>query len=309
MQRFMKKILYCLITIMTLLLVGCAKTGTTDTFRFQVREIELTVGETKTLDLILGDFDKSSEIICEQIDKTDDSGVLEVLSVGDASVTVKAEKVGECIFKAYLKEKSNVSDTITVTISNNKVDLIKVSSDHENASGIIEIYIDESVKLNVFFSPVNDNIKLAYSSSNENVLTVSSDGTITGVSKGRAVIDVYEENDPSFKVSKTVDVKYIETAKLEVVLTDNMSVDENGNITLNMTVGETCSFEVKAYDKDGQTDTTDPTRTAKSSNRKLSVTGGENITVTATGTGSYKVTVSVGSCEISIAVKVVEAEA
>ena len=58
-----KVVLGILLVFAAMLFVGCAKTSATDTFRFEVREIDVFVGEEKTLGIIMGDNDKDSTII------------------------------------------------------------------------------------------------------------------------------------------------------------------------------------------------------------------------------------------------------
>ena len=50
----MKRIYAFVLILVALLLVGCATTPGTEVFRFEMREVNLVVGEEKELDLILG---------------------------------------------------------------------------------------------------------------------------------------------------------------------------------------------------------------------------------------------------------------
>lgn len=287
----MKKIISFLTVLVVVMLVGCAKTSTTDTFRFQIRELKLNVGETKKLDLIMGDFDKSEEIVAQQVDRTDKSGYVEVLSVANGVIEIEAKEVGEVIFQAYLKNKTNVKDTIVITVENPKVNMIKLGSDSENPeTGVIEVYIDETVTMKVTSTPVIDNPVFVFESSNEGVAKVDANGVVTGISKGSAKIYAYEQNDPSFKAEKEITVKYVDTARIE---TDQEQY--------TLIAGESLQIKAVAYDKDGETHGVEQTFRYSSSSTRLKVS--KDGVVTCERSGTYTVTVLGGS--VRKAVKVI----
>ncbi len=238
----MKKIMSFLIAVIACLLVGCATTTTTDTFRFQVRELELILGEEKSLDIIMGDFSETEEIVAEQVNRTDESGAVEVLETKSGLVRIKATVVGEVEFRAYIKNQTNVKDTIIINVVNEKVDYLRIESDKTNDKGKVEIKIDEEATMKVTSSPVIENIEYVWESSNSDIFTVDSTGKITGISKGSGYVYVYEKNDPTLAAKKEVVVNYLETAK---IVTDKEVYE--------IKVGEEVKIEALAYNVHGTT--------------------------------------------------------
>lgn len=286
----MKKIISFLTVLIVIMLVGCATTSTTDTFRFQVSELKLNVGETKKLDLIMGDFSKSEEIVAEQVDKQAESGSVRVISAANGVIEIEATKVGEVRFQAYIKNKTNVKDTITITIENPKVNMIKIGSDSEDpATGKIEVYIDETVTLKVTSTPEIANAEFVYVSGNETIAKVDSNGVVTGMNKGVTKIYAYEKNDPSFKAEKEITVKYVDTAKIE---TDKEQY--------TLIAGETLQIKAVAYDKNGETHGVEQTFRYTSNNTRLKIS--KEGVVTCEKNGTYTVTILGGSIRKSVKV-------
>lgn len=286
----MKKIISFLTVLIVIMLVGCATTSTTDTFRFQVSELKLNVGETKKLDLIMGDFSKSEEIVAEQVDKQAESGSVRVISAANGVIEIEATKVGEVRFQAYIKNKTNVKDTITITIENPKVNMIKIGSDSEDpATGKIEVYIDETVTLKVTSTPEIAKAEFVYVSGNETIAKVDSNGVVTGMNKGVTKIYAYEKNDPSFKAEKEITVKYVDTAKIE---TDKEQY--------TLIAGETLQIKAVAYDKNGETHGVEQTFRYTSNNTRLKIS--KEGVVTCEKSGTYTVTILGGSIRKSVKV-------
>lgn len=297
----MKKIFTLFTLIFTLTLVGCAKTPTTDTFRFQVRELTLTIGEEKELDLILGSFDKASVLVTEQVNAEEGiSGEVEVLSAENGKVKVKASKVGEVVFRVSLKDSPNVKDTITIIVEHPKTDYIEITSDKMKEDGKIEVIIKETAQINVKTNPVIEGAKFIYESSDEKVFKIDENGVITGVGRGIAKVKVYEQNDSSFYSEKDITVNYAQT-KVIKFYKDKEKTIETDEITMKL--GEEYEIYATAFAEDGSTDTVDQNFTGNTTKPGLNLRNGKLVATRATtftfslfsGTTSIKITVNVVS--------------
>ena len=83
--------------------------------------------------------------------------------------------------------------------------------------------MDDSYELNVTVLPESlDNKKVKYKSSNENIVTVSNNGSIKGISEGTAEITITTEVEP--QISKVI---IVHVKKKQVI--DNTE-DNNNNI-------------------------------------------------------------------------------
>lgn len=296
-RYIMKKIMSFLIAIIACLLVGCATTTTTDTFRFQVRELKLTLGEEKSLDIIMGDFSDDEEVIAEQVNKTEDSGAVEVLETKSGLVKIKATVVGEVEFRAYIKSQPNVKDTITITVENEKIDYLKLESDKINEkTGKVEIKIDDEVKINVTSYPVIENIEYVWESSNEEIFTVDSKGNVTGTGVGSATLTVYEKNDPSFSITKEIVVDYLAAAYIET--------DKD---TYEMRKGEEIKIITTAYNANGTTYGVNQKLSCTNSNStKINTANiGEGyIIAKALQEGTYTITIKSGNASKKVTINI-----
>lgn len=287
----MKKIMSFLIAVIACLLVGCATTTTTDTFRFQVRELELILGEEKSLDIIMGDFSETEEIVAEQVNSTDESGTVEVLETKSGLVRIKATGVGEVEFRAYIKNQTNVKDTIIINVVNEKVDYLRIESDKTNDKGKIEIKIDEEATIKVTSSPVIENIEYVWESSNSDIFTVDSTGKITGINKGSGYVYVYEKNDPTLVAKKEVVVNYLDTVK---IVTDKEVYE--------IKVGEEVQITAQAYNAYGTTYGVDQAIKYTKTATGISITA--DGVVKGVKAGEYSVNVISGSVKKTIKVVV-----
>ena len=87
----------------------------------------------------------------------------------------------------------------------------KVAVDNVVISGAKEVYVDESIKLTTNITPSNATDKtLKWESSNPNIATVNSDGTVIGKSHGTVKIKVTASNGKTYEYEITV-VEYIIT--------------------------------------------------------------------------------------------------
>jgi hypothetical protein len=59
----MKKKAFLLLLFLVVFLTGCANTKTKDVFRFEAHEVDLIVGETREIKVILGSVNPKEEIV------------------------------------------------------------------------------------------------------------------------------------------------------------------------------------------------------------------------------------------------------
>lgn len=283
MRSIMKKIISFLCAIVAIFLVGCAKTTTTDTFRFQVREPELILGETKKLDIIMGSIDINEEIISEQVDKTEESGEIEILNSEKGVVEIKATKVGEVILSTYVKSKSNVKDTIVIQISHPRVDMLRLVCNQEDpTTGAVEVYIGSTIEFTLEATPVIENANFIYEVSDTSLAKAEKTNKgvkLTGLAKGTVSLKAYEENDPSFAIIKSVNVKYYNAASVKTEYD-----------TYNLEVGDSLKINAVAYGSDGKTDGVEQAF-IYTTNQPLYVKISDDGTITASKNGTYKITV------------------
>lgn len=207
-----KVVLGILLVFASMFFVGCAKTSATDTFRFEVREIDVFVGEEKTLGIIMGDNDKDSTIIyhMEAISNeiSDDvvipasriismNGVTSTYYYRDTTrnsnetLTVLGKQAGTVKIKAYIKGNENVTDTIVVHVKNTQLNGFKI-----NASKTA-LNVGDELILTTTSYPENVQLSASFYSENESVATVTKNGKVKAVGGGEAIICAksdYDEN-------------------------------------------------------------------------------------------------------------------
>ena len=128
--------------------------------------------------------------------------------------------------------------TSTITIGNNTVSksfTITVkevfATDLEISMIVNELQIGDSLKVKSNITPSNTtNKNITYESSDENIATVTNDGTITGISSGDVTITATTSND----ISKTLDITIFE------VFPESIECDDS----INLIVGDKQNFEI-----------------------------------------------------------------
>ena len=270
----MKRIYAFVLILVALLLVGCATTPGTEVFRFEMREVNLVVGEEKELDLILGTH-KEETIEFEILDN---GTAVQIVEAFNDSVKVKAVEVGEVSFKAYVKEATNVSDVIIITVTEPAYNYIEVLPATDQTP---VVYIGETYQLSANGSPAFENKQpvWVYESLNEKIATVDQNGLVTGKSMSLVNIKVYEEGDPTLYAVKSLIIEYVPIASIKV-----------NSQTVNLKVGETFRIEAVAYDKDGNSNTVSQTFSFTSKRIVVaSVTKDGVITAVSEGTATITV--------------------
>ena len=195
---------------------------------------------------------KSSD---ENVVYVDEYGKISTLSTGTATITVTCDgKADKCVVTVY-----SVPELIDVTehyITLNKGDSYTIISTVE---------------------PTDADQTLTYSSSNENVVTVDSEGKLNAVGAGEAVITIKTVNELTTYINVTVNAP----------ITD-ISV-ENG---ITLFIGETYEFSVEVVPEDT---TDDKTLTWNSLNTSIATIDKNTGVVTGVSEGTAIISVSVSN--------------
>ncbi len=313
----MKKriLLIMLIIVSVFLLVGCATTKATDVFRFEVRELKLTLygdsekNKDKELKLIRGDTDKNATIVYtasyidgEKAGTVDmNNGIIEIKGsgtndLGYATTTgvddnIKIVPVGEGTirFTAYVQGKENVVDSIIVTVQKEILSAFTLKAVYDS------IYVTETTSFKTSTIPTYlDGSVLRYEVSDEKVASITADGTLKGLTPGEVTVKAYSKYDPSLYAIAKVKVTYADAASV-VVLDENEFEIEDEIVFTN---GDTkvVSTVVEARGSGLTSDSVSQKVTFKSGdNNILKVTTNEDGTVTLTAASGGETTLTVQS--------------
>ncbi|MDO5444998.1 MAG: Ig-like domain-containing protein, partial [Eubacteriales bacterium] len=158
----------------------------------------------------------------------------------DNTGKVTAVSQGEVTITATATDGSNQSATATITVKK------KVNVNSVTITGAHDIYTDETLTLSATVSPENASIKdLTWSSSNNSVATVDSNGVVTPVSTGEVTITARSTDGSNKSATATITVKGKEEITLtypgEPLTTDRFDCYYNGynnNDTHNPTISK-----------------------------------------------------------------------
>ena len=309
-----KRILLTLLFLCALfLLVGCATTKATDVFRFEVRELKLTLyadvnnNKEKQLKLIRGDTDKNATIVYtvsyiqgENAGTIDmDNGIVQVKGSGtndkgyvtttgvDDVVKLIPLKEGTVRFTAFVQGKENVGDSIIVTVEK------EIMSGFQLIANNSEVYVNETGSFTTKTIPSYlDNSVLRYEVSDETIATINEAGTLKGLKPGTVTVKAYSKYDPTLCATTSVKILYADAGSITVYDTDDEMQEE-----INLANGASIDVyaEVKAKQTGVKMNSVNQNVTYESSDTKVfNVTKNEDGTATilATGGGSAKLTVT-----------------
>lgn len=132
---------------------------------------------------------------------------------------VTAIKAGTATMTA--RTSNGKTGTCSVTVKSNKPNQITIPA-------TMKLIVGDKQKITPTFTPLNASANLTWSSSDKNVATVSSDGTVTALASGTSTIQVVTDNYLSATCQLTVtnDPKQIELVKEagEVFIGDNVKL-------------------------------------------------------------------------------------
>lgn len=306
-----KRVLLLLLVVLGLFFVGCATTKDTEVFRFEVRELKLTISiqsesKEKELKLIRGDADKKATIVytvtCVEGEKAGqidmDNGIIKVVGTGTTDEgyattgegeTVKIIPLSEGVvkFNAFIKGRENVADSIVVTVTKEIMSGFKVSAVFP------EIYVGTTTGFRTSAIPSYlDSSVLKYEVSDEKIATINDNGVLKGLSTGTVTVKAYSSYDPSMYSLTTVKVSYAQAGSVVVFDADEFEIEDD--IVLTNGDKYPISTLVKPKDTSLKTESVSQKVTYKSSDTKVfNVNTDEegNVSIVATGGGEATLTV------------------
>ncbi len=157
-----------------------------------IKDIELLIDEEETLTYIIAPDDATNKLVTwsssdNNIATVDNTGKVKAISVGEVQIIVTTSNL--------------LSDLCIV-----KVQPIKAASIALNKNSL-SLEMSDVEMLSVSFTPINTtNKNIIWSSSNESIAEVSSNGEVLGISEGSSVITATSE-DGGFVANCSVEVK------------------------------------------------------------------------------------------------------
>ena len=208
-----KILLGTFLLICACLFVGCAKTVGEDIFRFEVRELELIVGEKQDLKLVLGTIEEGT--IRAEVSKTE-TPVLNIIKseiqVGE-KLSIEAVGEGSVRLTVYVvSDEANISDTITVNVSKKKLSAFKAEPEKD----VLNIGDTTQFTITTYPNDLSEVNKVTYTSSNPEVGTISETGLFTAVFPGETIISVTSLYDNTKVALKKMEVVYNATEEIKV---------------------------------------------------------------------------------------------
>lgn len=219
------KLAILLIVITLFTMVGCATTKVNDIFRFEARQLTLTVGETVDLKMIMGNIDSNEKIVFDisEDDVVKLSGIKSTYIHGDTvigdcyAMKVRAISEGAIKLTAYLKSNPNVRDTIDIVVSNERIGQMTITSDDlVLEDGVYTMEIGDVAHLKANVLPADLNNEVNWTSLNESIATVDKYGNVTAKFGGVATIMASSKHDSTMNCKIDIHVNYLCTEKVIV---------------------------------------------------------------------------------------------
>lgn len=202
------------------------------------------------------------------------TGALTAVGVGTATITAKTSRGTSKKFTVTVKEV--VAESISLSANDN------------------EILIGDTLKLKCAFSPKNTTNKtLEWTSSDENILSVSADGTVTAKNIGTATINA-KHNDLSDSLQ--IEVKPVEVENIKITFPEDTEINEEENPKLKKDDQLQLNAEIapdNATYKDVVWSVSDDNIASIDENGLLTANTAGTATVTATATNGVKTEIEI----------------
>ena len=242
----MKKKAFLLLLFLVVFLTGCANTKTKDVFRFEAHEVDLIVGETREIKVILGSVSPKEEIVYVVGNSSIISyqeNILTALSVGTTKLT------------AYVKSEPLTRAVVNITVGKESLSSLKIN-------GVNSILIGESVTFTTEVTPSHLENNVIWKSSDTKVATIDANGKLTGNKAGTTTISATSQYDRTIVAIKTVEVKYHDANKIEIEFTsgkETMVLSETAKVKATISPAlanpnytwTTSDTKIVSVDKDG----------------------------------------------------------
>lgn len=199
-----RKMNLILILLLAILFSGCARTDERDVFRFEAHQLELKIGEQIELKLVLGDISPKEEIIYSSSNQ-------DVVNL-EGNVA-KALKVGVSKVTAQVKRLPTTKATVEITVVDEKLSGLKINGDSQ-------VKVNGSLKLTISTNPTSISKDVEWSSSDESIATVDTNGLVKTVKPGFVTISAASKYDPTLVAKKEIEVLYLDSEELELELAD-----------------------------------------------------------------------------------------
>ena len=246
-------------------------------------ELTLTEGENETLTATVMPEDATDKTVTwtssdESVATVSTEGVVTAVKAGTATITVASE--------------NGKTATCTVTVETKVIEVTEISISKTE----LTLTEGETATLTATVMPEDATDKtVTWTSSDESVATVSSEGVVTAVKAGTATITVASENGKTATCAVTVEAKVIEVSEIAISRTE-LTLTEGENETLTATVMPE--------------DATDKTVTWTSSDESVATVSSEGV-VTAVKAGTATITVAsengkTATCAVTVEAKVIE---
>lgn len=272
----MKHILFTIFTVLLGIAVsGCDKNEPTgpsiEAINLNFTSLTLAPGESCTLTAETEPADAEGVVFSwksddETVASVNDQGTVTGVAIGQTSISVSCGNVNATCSVSVTEEGSTIE---SITITPNPV----------------EVLIGETVTLNTEILPAGGNYTVTWKSYNEDIATVDTDGTVTGIASGNVIIMAESDGKTADCMVSVVGVP-VESITLD---THELEMQEMDVTTLRGTV-----LPENADNK---------TITWTSSNETVAVVNGAG-TVTAMGAGEAVITAKAGNktdqCHITV---------
>ena len=208
----------------------------------------------------------------------------------DAEGNVKAVKPGTAKIRVSTTDGSKLNAECEVTVTKAKVAVTGVSLDNT----LLLISVGESRKLSATVKPSGaTNKEVSWTSNNESVATVDSNGNVKGLKEGSATITVTTKDG-----SKTATCKVTVSKPVSTIAVTGVSLNKT---SLSLTVGESQSLSATV----SPSNASDKSVSWKSSNTSVAtVDGSGNVKAVKAGTATVTVTTKDGSktatCKVTV---------
>ena len=208
----------------------------------------------------------------------------------DAEGNVKAVKPGTAKIRVSTTDGSKLNAECEVTVTKAKVAVTGVSLDNT----LLLISVGESRKLSATVKPSGaTNKEVSWTSNNESVATVDSNGNVKGLKEGSATITVTTKDG-----SKTATCKVTVSKPVSTIAVTGVSLNKT---SLSLTVGESQSLSATV----SPSNASDKSVSWKSSNTSVAtVDGSGNVKAVKAGTAKVTVTTKDGSktatCNVTV---------
>ena len=196
-----KKILFAFVLLIAFLSIGCLNINLNFNSKPTLKIIGDTIVEKgKTIQLTLDEYDESLVTEIEWVSANDS-----IASV-DSNGLVTGVNVGTTTIVARDTEDEEISGRLIIKVIKEKIAYSDEAPDKINTIGKQNLYVNETAYFEFETTPYNASQDVEWSSSDENVLTVSNTGIVTAHQPGDVIVTCFSSVDKEVKSSLHVQV-------------------------------------------------------------------------------------------------------